>query len=136
MMIRSYSELLTLSTFEQRLEYLKLRGSIGVATFDNERWLNQEFYNSWKWRSIRKEIIIRDNACDLAIPGRDIFDAIRIHHMNPITIEDLESLNPIVYDPEYLICTSLLTHNAIHFDRSSRNRDLPIERRKGDTKLW
>ena len=136
MMIRSYSELLTLSTFEQRLEYLKLRGSIGIATFDNERWLNQEFYNSWKWRSIRKEIIIRDNACDLAIPGRDIFDAIRIHHMNPITIEDLESLNPIVYDPEYLICTSLLTHNAIHFDRSSQNRDLPIERRKGDTKLW
>lgn len=135
-MIRSYSELLTLSTFEQRLEYLKLRGSIGVATFDNERWLNQEFYNSWKWRSIRKEIFIRDNACDLAIPGREIFDAIRIHHMNPITIEDLESLNPIVYDPEYLICTSLRTHNAIHFDRSSRNRDLPIERRKGDTKLW
>jgi len=136
MKIRSYSELLTLPTFEQRLEYLTLRGSIGVTTFDNERWLNQDFYNSWTWRNVRKKIIIRDAGCDLAIPGREIFDAIRIHHMNPITVEDLESFNPIVYDPEFLICTSLLTHNEIHFGTRRREFQLPIERRKGDTKLW
>lgn len=136
MRTRSYSELLTLQTFEQRLEYLSLNGSIGVTTFDDERWLNQDFYNSWTWRTIRKKIIIRDGACDLAIPGLEIYDGIRIHHMNPISVEDLESFNPIVYDPEYLICTSLRTHNEIHFGTRRREFQLPIERRKGDTKLW
>lgn len=136
MKIRTYSELMTLSTFEQRFDYLSLRGSIGIITFGFDRYLNQDFYNSWSWRSVRDKIIIRDCSCDLAIPGRDIFDAIRIHHMNPITVDDIETGNPDVLDPEFLICTSIGTHNAIHFGSSKNLTRLPIERRKGDTKLW
>ena len=136
MRIRSYSELITLRTFEERFEYLSLRGSIGIVTFGSDRFINQEFYNSYEWRMIRKKIIIRDNACDLGIPGRDIFDAIRIHHMNPVLLEELELGDPAIWNPEYLICTSFDTHNAIHFGSSKNLIQLPIERRKGDTKLW
>lgn len=136
MKIRTYSELITLSTFEQRFNYLSLRGSIGIVTFGFDRYLNQDFYNSWSWRSVRDKIIIRDYSCDLAIPGRDIFDAIRIHHMNPITVDDIENGNPDIFNPEFLICTSIYTHNAIHFGSSKNLTRLPLERRKGDTKLW
>lgn len=135
MRIKTYSELITLGTFEERLSYLSLHGAIGLTTFGFERYLNQAFYNSWLWRSAREKVIIRDCACDLGIPGRDIFDAIRVHHMNPATIDDVETGNPDLLNPEFLICTSLTTHNLIHFGSSSSKR-LPFERRKGDTKLW
>jgi len=136
MRLRTYSELMTLRTFDERFEYLALHGSIGIVTFGSDRFLNQDFYNSWDWRSVRNKIIIRDNACDLAIPGRDIFGAIRIHHMNPVLLEDLEDGNPAILDPEFLICSSLDTHNALHFGNSKNLTRLPTERRKGDTKLW
>ena len=136
MRLRTYSELMTLRTFDERFEYLALHGSIGIVTFGSDRFLNQDFYNSWGWRSVRNKIIIRDNACDLAIPGRDIFGAIRIHHMNPVLLEDLEDGNPAILDPEFLICSSLDTHNALHFGNSKNLTRLPTERRKGDTKLW
>lgn len=136
MRIRTYSELRTLQTFEERFNYLALRGSIGIITFGFDRYLNQDFYNSWSWRSVRDKIIVRDCACDLGIFGRDIFDAIRIHHMNPMTVEDVERGDPAILDPEFLICTSIGTHNAIHFGSSKNLSRLPIERRKGDTKLW
>lgn len=136
MRTRMYSELMSLKTFEERFDYLALYGSLGIVTFGCDRYLNQDFYNSWGWRSVRDKIIIRDNACDLSIPGRDIFDAIRIHHMNPILIEQLERGDPAVFDPEFLICTSITTHNAIHFGSSKNLTRLSVERRRGDTKLW
>lgn len=136
MRIRTYSELRHFETFEERLEYLKLIGSIGVVTFGFDRYLNQEFYNSWLWRTARQKVIIRDSACDLGIHGRDIFDAIRVHHMNPITVEQVERADPSIFDPEFLICTSLNTHNILHFGTSSTTITIPTERRKGDTKLW
>lgn len=127
---------MTIPTFEERFEYLSLCGTIGITTFGFNRHVNQDFYNSWSWRSIRDKIIIRDCACDLAIPGRDIFEAIRIHHMNPITLEDIEDGNPDILNPEFLICTSISTHNAIHFGCLKSLSHLPTERRRGDTKLW
>lgn len=123
-------------TFEERFKYLAFHGSIGIVTFGFDRYLNQEFYNSWSWRSLRDEIIVRDQACDLGIDGRDIFDAIRVHHMNPITVEEVERGDPKILDPEFLICTSLNTHNLIHFGNSKNLSQLPATRRKGDTKLW
>lgn len=134
--IRSYSELIKLKTFEDRYEYLRLSGKLGVVTFGFDRYLNQRFYNSMEWRNLRREIIIRDGGCDLAIKDRDIIDGIRIHHLNAITIEDFESGNYNILDPEFLICCSLDTHNAIHFGNKSNLIQLPIERRKGDTTLW
>lgn len=136
MIDRTYSELITLRTFEERFNYLALYGSIGIVTFGFDRFLNQDFYNSWAWRSIRDKIIVRDGACDLAVAGRDIFDSIRIHHMNPVMVQDIEDANPAIFDPEFLICTSFRTHNAIHFSSSKNLIGLPVERRKGDTKLW
>jgi hypothetical protein len=134
--IRTYSELILLPTFEQRYEYLRLSGSIGVVTFGFDRYLNQRFYNSMEWRNLRREIIIRDGGCDLAIEGREIEDGIRIHHLNAITIEDFEAGNYDILDPEFLICCSLITHNAIHFGNKSNLIQMPQERRKGDTRLW
>ena len=136
MVLKTYSELLTIPSFDERFQYLSLRGSIGSITFGFDRYLNQDFYNSWSWRSVRDKVIIRDNACDLGILGRDIYDAIRVHHMNPITIDDINNGNPALLDPEFLICTSIGTHNALHFGDSKKIKSLPIERRKGDTKLW
>ena len=136
MKIRTYSELMTLQTFEERYNYLALYGSVGVATFGFDRFLNQDFYTSDLWRSVRDKIIVRDDACDLAVKGYDILDAIRVHHMNPMMIQDFEDGNPDILEPEFLICTSLHTHNIIHFGNSKNLIRLPIERRKGDTKLW
>ena len=136
MMIRTYSELVSLRTFEERFRYLRLSGSIGITTFGFDRYLNQDFYNSTLWRKVRDKIIVRDNACDLAIPNLEIFDAIRIHHLNPITIDDIENGNPDILDPEFLICTSIGTHNAIHFGNSKTLQRFPTERKRGDTTLW
>jgi len=136
MKTRTYSELIALKTFEERFNYLCLRKSIGITTFGFDRYVNQDFYNSTVWRSLRNKIIVRDGALDLAIQGRDILDAIRIHHMNPMTLEDVEDGNPAILNPEFLICTSINTHNALHFGSSNSLMRLPIERRRGDTKLW
>lgn len=136
MIIRSYTELMRLNTFDERYDYLHLAGSVGVVTFGFDRYLNQIFYNSKEWRIFRNRIIVRDGACDLAIPGQDIFDGIRIHHMNPITLAQVEAGDPDILNPEFVICTSLDTHNAIHFGSSLNLKRLPLERRKGDTTLW
>lgn len=134
-MIRCYSELKRIKTFEERFEYLKLGGGVGKATFGFDRYLNQVFYNSREWKDARRNVIIRDNGCDLGIAGREL-DKIIIHHMNTITIEQIEDRDPVIFDPEFLICVSHNTHNAIHYsDSSILLKDLK-ERKKGDTKLW
>lgn len=134
--IRSYSELIHFLTFEERFDYLSLSGMIGTTTFGFDRYLNQKLYTSTEWNKIRNHVIVRDNSCDLGILERDIFKWVVVHHMNPITIEDLEEGRDIVLDPEFLICTSRNTHNAIHFGNKDSLVKLPIERRKGDTTPW
>ena len=136
MQSKNYSDLIKLKSFEERFDYLRLDSRIGVLTFGFDRYLNQSFYTSYKWRQIRRDVIVRDNACDLGIPERSIFGSIRVHHMNPITIEDLEFEKDIALDPEFLICVSHNTHNAIHFGNEKNLFDLTKERKKGDTSLW
>lgn len=136
MMIRRYSELKRLKTFQERYEYLRLQGNVGESTFGFDRYLNQMLYKSRRWRDVRERVIIRDNACDLGMGDYDIYDMIIVHHMNPITIEDIQENRAYIYDPEYLISTTMNTHNAIHFGDSTLLNDLPIERRPGDTIPW
>lgn len=135
-MIRSYNELKNLTTFKDRYEYLRLRGSVGVDTFGFDRYLNQRFYQSVQWKGVRESVIIRDNGCDLGIDGYEIHDRIYIHHMNPMTKEDLESGSADVLDPNFLICVTHNTHNAIHYGDESL-LSVPLKPRKpGDTRLW
>lgn len=138
MIIRTYSDLAQLQNFFDRYEYLRLSGKVGKETFGFERFLNQELYRSRRWRQVRDQVIIRDNGCDLGDAGRLISNAdiLIIHHMNPITIEQIENEDPRVYDPEYLICTSLNTHNAIHYGSRTMLRELPIERKPFDMCPW
>lgn len=134
--LRCYRELIRLKTFDERFEYLKLSGIVGEATFGYDRYLNQLLYTSGEWRRIRRDIILRDNGCDLAVEGYDIPDIIIVHHMNPISVEDLIDFSEDVINPEYLICVSHDTHNAIHYgDKSLLTRE-PIERKPGDTCPW
>lgn len=136
MMVRSYSELRQLDSLEERFEYLKLSGSVGRATFGFERYLNQRFYTSSQWKSARDQAIVRDLGLNLGIPGNEIYDKVLVHHMNPITPEDIRGEDPAIFDPEFLICTNHITHNAIHYGDSSL-LVLPFrERRPGDTRLW
>ena len=136
-MIKSYSYLITLPTFTDRFKYLSIGGKIGELTFGSKRYLNQVFYTSDAWRNIRDEIIIRDNACDLGVEGFDIVGQIYIHHINPITLDDIEARRPFVLDPENLICTSRKTHEAIHYgDIRLIAESLQLERIPGDTRLW
>lgn len=136
-MIRTYDELITLPTFEERYRYLKLNGVIGESTFGFDRWLNQKFYNSYEWKQIRNYVITRDNGCDLAIPDREILDKrILVHHMNPILMKDIVDRSEIVLDPNYLITVSHNTHNAIHYGDESMIFFEFIERKPNDTKLW
>lgn len=135
-MIKTYKDLRRLSTFEERFEYLKLGGSVGAATFGFDRYLNQLLYHSKDWRRTRDHIIVRDNGCDLGIKDRDIYNGILVHHINPITVENIERGDDCVYDPENLICTSHNTHNAIHYGDVSILTQLPKARLKGDTQLW
>jgi hypothetical protein len=135
-MIRTYSDLRRLSTFEERYQYLRLIGTVGEQTFGFNRYLNQTLYSSQRWRKARDEVIIRDKGCDLGIEGYEIGSKIIIHHMNPITIKDIELGREEVFNPEYLICTSLNTHNAIHFGDETKLPQLPIERHPGDTCPW
>ena len=136
MSIKTYSELIALPTFEERYEYLRLNGRVGEDTFGFDRYLNQNFSRSAEWRRIRDRVIVRDNGCDLAIDDRIIYGKILIHHMNPITDKDLFNLSDILLDPEYLICVSHNTHNAIHYGDGERLVKDPIVRTKNDTCPW
>lgn len=133
---KCYSELKRLETFEERFEYLKTSGVVGQSTFGYDRYLNQVLYKSAKWRKVRNQVIIRDNGCDLGMEDYPIFDKVIVHHMNPITIEDVEDDNEDIYNPDYLICVSELTHNAIHYGNSNTLPKLPTERTPGDTCPW
>lgn len=136
MSIKTYSELIRLPTFEDRFEYLKLKGSVGKDTFGHDRYLNQVFYSSTEWRRLRDEIIIRDNGCDLGVEGREIGGKVYIHHLNPLGVNDILTHSEYLMNPEYLICTSFETHNAIHYgDINLLPRD-PIERKRNDTCPW
>lgn len=134
--IRTYSELITLPTFEERFQYLKLGGKVGEDTFGFDRYLNQVFYRSAKWKEIRDYVIIRDNGCDLGMEGYEIHQRIIVHHMNPITKEDILRESEFLLDPEYMICTIKNTHDAIHYGDESLLITAPIERRKNDTCPW
>lgn len=134
--IRSYSELMTFSTYKERFRYLKLDGEVGKDTFGFDRWLNQIFYKTPEWRSVRNYVIVRDNGCDLAIPDREIYGRILIHHMNPISKEDILNRTDLLLNPEYLICTSKLTHDAIHYGDESLLIKDPVARRPNDTCPW
>ncbi len=135
-MTRNYTELSRLVTFEERYAYVRVNSSIGIATFGFDRWLNQAFYTSREWRHARNVVIARDRGCDLGIEDYPLWDRIAIHHLNPITVQELEAGDPAVLDPEYLISVSHATHNAIHFGKDMPRRPAVIERRSGDTKLW
>ena len=134
--IKSYSELITLPTFEERFEYLRLNGTVGSETFGHDRYLNQILYRSPEWKRFRHKIIIRDNGCDLACEGYEIYEKVLIHHINPITIKDILERNSMVFDPENAVCTVLNTHNAIHFGDESLITKAPIKRSKNDTCPW
>jgi len=135
-MIRSYSELKRLPTFLERYRYLKLHGQIGDVTFGFDRYMNQMFYTSSEWKRIRYAVINRDNGCDLGIDGREIHDRVYIHHMNPMTPQDIKEGRTEALDIEYLITTTHRTHNAIHYgDETLLPKEFVI-RRPGDTKLW
>ena len=135
-MIRTYSELITLPTFEERYEYLRLGGKVGEETFGFDRYLNQIFYKTKEWLEVRDYVIIRDNACDLGIPGREISGRILVHHMNPISQEDILRRSEYLLNPEYLISTIKLTHDAIHYGDDSLLLKGPVERSKNDTCPW
>ena len=123
-------------SFLDRFRYLKLEGRVGRDTFGFDRYLNQILYNCDEWKEARRFVIIRDNGCDLGIEGRDINKGIIVHHMNPITIEDVKNRNPKIFDPEFLITTKLRTHNAIHYGNENAITTGPVERRPNDTILW
>lgn len=136
MKCRTYSELLRLSSFEERFDYLKMHASIGIATFGFDRYLNQAFYHSKEWKLVRNEVIIRDKGRDLGIEEREIFNNVTVHHMNLITFDDLDGATPFLLDPEYLICVSSDTHRALHYGGEPPKLQLPIERRPYDTSPW
>jgi hypothetical protein len=133
---RSYSELRRLHTFEERFDYLMLYGTVGRSTFGFDRWINQQFYRSSSWLSVRDAVIVRDYGCDLGIVGYDIHVNLLVHHMNPMTPEDIHHGREWIVDPEFLITTSLCTHNAIHYGDASLLPSVPVTRTLGDTKLW
>lgn len=138
MMTKRYSELIKLPTLRERFNYLRLKGSVGEATFGVDRYLNQILYSSTRWKTFRRKIIIRDNGCELALEDNEIVDKVYIHHMNPITIQDVETNSSLIFDPENVVCCSFAMHNAIHFgtDPFVINRFVPVERKPNDTCLW
>ena len=136
MIIRTYSELSKLKTFEDRFQYLRLDGIVGEETFGFDRYLNQILYQSDEWKRRRRDIIIRDNGCDLGCEGFEVHGRILIHHINPITVDDIVNRNPKVFDPENLILTSHNTHQAIHYGNEDLLIRAPIERSKNDTCPW
>lgn len=135
-MIRSYSELIRIDSFEERYEYLKLKSSVGKETFGFDRYINQQFYRSTQWKQIRNQVIARDLGMDLAMPGYEIYDRIIIHHMNPMTADSINHADEDILDPEFLICTTHKTHNAIHYGDKNLLALPFVERNANDTKLW
>lgn len=133
---KSYLELITIPTFEERFEYLKLNGAVGKETFGYDRYLNQALYSSKEWRDFRRRIIIRDNGCDLACEGYEMQNGILIHHINPITIDDIINRRPVIFDPNNVVCVSHNTHNAIHYGDKGLLITTPIERTAYDTCPW
>lgn len=133
--IKTYSELIRLNSFEDRFNYLKLHGSVGADTFGFDRIFNQMFYQGSEWKRIREYVFLRDNGCDLGVSGYDIYDRYVIHHMNPISIEDLNSHSDYLLNPEYLITTTHNTHNAIHYGESNLSGNV-VERKPNDTCPW
>lgn len=136
MTTRTYSDLILLPTFLERYRYLRLGGNVGLETFGHNRYLNQILYTSDRWRSFRDKIIIRDNGCDLGMEGFEIYDRILVHHINPITVEDVLNENPKVFDPDNVICTSHNTHQAIHYGDENLLIIEPAERFRNDTCPW
>lgn len=136
MMIRTFSELSRLRTLEERFEYLRLDGTVGEPTFDDMRWANQAFYHSREWRQMRSKIIARDLGMDLGTPDTPIRSSPLIHHMNPLTLHDIQEGTDNLLDPEFLICTSLRTHNAVHYGDKKLLPQPFVPRRPGDTMLW
>lgn len=135
-MIRTYSELILLPAFLERYKYLKLGGMVGVETFGYDRYLNQILYRTAEWKRFRNEIIVRDNGCDLASDGYEIYGKILVHHITPITVEDVLNRDSKIFDPDNVICTTLDTHNAIHYGDESLLMLGPIERKPNDTCPW
>ena len=136
MMMKSYNELITIPTFEERFRYLKVYGVIGDQTFGHARYLNQKLYTLSEWKRVRDKVILRDNGCDLGCEGFEIYSKIIVHHINPITVEDIVSCNPCVFDLNNLISTSHNTHNAIHYGDEKLLIVAPIERKQYDTCPW
>ena len=134
--IRCYHDFRNIKSFIDRYEYLRIGGSIGESTFGFDRYLNQEFYMSREWRDARRMVILRDRGCDLGVDGYELDKGIIVHHMNPITIDDIVNRNDEIFDPEYLVCVSDRTHRAIHYGDRSQLLSNPAERHPGDTCLW
>ena len=135
-MIRTYTDLIAIPTFVERFEYLKLMGSVGADTFGYDRYLNQIFYTTREWRHLRDQVILRDMGRDLAMEGYEIHGKIYIHHLNPISKDDIIERSEYLMNPEFLVCTSFETHNAIHYGNADNLRFVPIERRANDTCPW
>ena len=135
-MIRTYRDLKQFPTFQERFEYLKLNGKVGEETFGFDRYFNQRFYRSKEWKDVRNYVIARDRGCDLAIFDREIFGKVLIHHMNPVSLDDIRHSSDYLLDPEYLICVSKQTHDAIHYGDASLLILEPIVRKPNDTILW
>ena len=135
-MIRKFSELRRIDNFEDRFRYLKLRGEVGRSTFGFDRYLNQRFYSSTQWKQIRDQVIARDEGRDLGLEGYEIYEKIIIHHMNPMSVDDLETGLDHILDPEFLITTTHRTHNAIHYGDENLLQKPLVDRRPGDTLLW
>lgn len=135
--MKTYSELITLPTIEDRFDYLRLNGQVGIETFGSQRHINQNLYiRDTRWKRVRNQVIVRDDGCDLALPEFKIFGKVIVHHINPLTLEQFMNNDPLIFDPENLICVSFNTHQAIHYGDISLLPSLPIERRPNDTCLW
>ena len=134
--MKTYSELSKLRTFKERFEYLQLNGVVGEDTFGFDRWMNQQFYHSKEWLDIKRQVLIRDEGRDLGLPGYEIPGRVLVHHMNPISKEDIIKRSAILLDPEYLICVSKRTHDAIHYGDDRILRPTFVERRPNDTCPW
>lgn len=135
-MMKTFTEMNRFNTFEERFEYLRLRGAVGRSTFGFDRYINQQFYRSREWKQARDFVIVRDNGCDLGFPGYEIGGALLIHHINPMTVDDVVHAEDWIFNPEYLITTTHNTHNAIHYSDASLLPKVVIARQSGDTKLW
>ncbi len=134
--IKTYSEMIKYDIFEDRFKYLKLFGSVGQSTFGFDRYVNQRFYKSCEWNQIRDFVIVRDDGCDLGVSGYEIYGNILIHHLNPMTVDDIVHNEEWIFNPEYLITTTQNTHNAIHYGNDSLLPKIVVARQAGDTKLW